>query len=110
MNGKQRLLKGRINTFKNQKRNLNALETVWQQYEATRTTNQTGANKMFLTAALRLTSGTGGKKVLVTLYMFSVSTWMLTLLKRTSWKLSVLPRGQMSLSPAYAEKVIVFFR
>lgn len=57
-----------------------------------------------------LTSGSGGKKVLVTRYMFSELTWMLTLLKRTWWKLSALPRGHRSLSPAYGEMVMVFFR
>lgn len=57
-----------------------------------------------------LTCGSGGKKVLVTRYMFSEFTWMLTLLKRTWWKPIVLPRGgHRSLSPAYAEMVMVFF-
>src|SRR4029434_5011629 len=35
--------------------------------------------------------------------------WMLVLVRRSSWKLLELPRGQMSLSPENGEMLTVFF-
>lgn len=40
--------------------------------------------------------------------MFPRFIWMLVLVKRSSWKLVELSRGQMSLSPQNGEMVMVF--
>lgn len=55
------------------------------------------------------TLGSGGNRALLRRYMFPTFIWMLVLVKRSSWKLGELSRGQMSLSPAKGEIVMVFF-
>lgn len=53
--------------------------------------------------------GSGGNRALLRRYRFPMFIWMLVLVKRSSWKLVELSRGQMSLSPEKGEMVMVFF-
>lgn len=57
----------------------------------------------------RPTLGSGGNRALLRRYILPRLIWMEVLVKRSSWKLKEVSRGQMSLSPENGEMLMVFF-